>query len=185
MASHSQFEIASKLVAHDATCRWNRDKDGNLPFHCCGKPDIAGVLLEYETYDPNDIMAPEPEGAWMAHEMFYAGNQLGQTGLDCARSWQIQQEDETDERTEDLVVGYLQSFYEEPLATPGLTITKKRKRHEKGPAVKFNPRLNPYQRHLAIQTLKLVFKTPAYPVRYRILGFLSPEDVMKRQSPPV
>lgn len=183
--------IVMRLVAYDPTCRLNRGDNENVPLHYCGSPEIARVLLESNSYEPDDFLGirAEPVDSWMAHEMFSAQDHEGQSVLDTARSWMVQEQEEADLepaqiRAEELVE-YLDSFKEEPLAVSGLTITRKRKRDEKGPGVKLNPKLNSYQRHLAKQTLKLVFKTPAYPVAYCVLGFLSAADVMKRQSPPV
>lgn len=189
-AAAHDFELSNSLMKVDPACRLILDSQGRLPFHLCTQAETSRLLIETESYDCENEKGPEPADCWMAHEVLFARNPDGCTALDlCTKN--LAWLEANDGHRYDIADAtknfeYLRSF-EEPLAVCSSdSTTRKRKRNaSRGLAVKLNPKLNGYQEHLAEQMLKLVSETPAHPVKYGVLGFLSAADVMKRQPPQV
>lgn len=188
------LKAVNRLVAHDSTCRLNRDLNGDMPIHMCPSAENAQALVEFGSY--NSLKGVEPADCWMAYEMLCARNHSEQTAL--CRPQKLLDDQMMDAGDKDdsslashlgpdellpieKTVEYLQSF-DEPLAMASTDSTKKRKRGNRAGAM-LNPMLNGFQGHFAIQALKHVIKTPAHPVACVVLGFLSVKDVMKRNYP--
>ena len=166
VSSRGNLEIARLLISRGAN-RLLCDKSGSTPLHVTRMTDIAQLLVEGSVGNEGPTA--------IAYNVLTATNQKGETAIQIAER---KLESGLQVRSSEYALAYyILSHAKRQIAVPPVDPeSRKRKRSES--STEMNPKLSDFQRPFAERRSNMLGRSGLREVKYVILGFLSPIDVM-------